>query len=173
MSIGHLMVKIKQAVFDAGPFIHLSEINHLATLVLFEKILTTPEIFEECKKIQTTLHKIKNILLRELDSKHKDLTKYFIERYEIHLGEATGLALCKQEQTKLFFTDDLSARETAYALGFESHGTIAIILRAFREKILNKNHAKEAINALHQKSSLFFTKDLHDWTLRELEKYSD
>ena len=40
-----------------------------------------------------------------------------MEKYKIHLGEATGIALCKQEGIKLFFTDDLNARETAKIIG--------------------------------------------------------
>lgn len=165
------MAKIKQAVFDAGPFIHLEEIQKLCLVSLFKKILTTREILEECSKIKTAINKLKNMVSKELKPKNKDMAKYLIERYSLDLGEATGIALCKQEHIKLFFTDDLEARQTSYLLGFKAHGTIGIILRAFREKLLTKKQTKETIQNLYHNSTLFFTQDLKEWTLKEISNY--
>jgi predicted nucleic acid-binding protein len=166
------MGKIKHAVFDAGPLIHLNEIKHHKLLSLFTYVLITPQVYEECKNIQKTLNKNKSIITKKLLPSSKDFAKYLIERYDIDLGESTAIALCKQEKITLFFTDDLEARETANTLGFEPHGTIAIILRAYRENLLTKTETRQAIEALYEQSTLFFTKDLRDWTLREIENFS-
>src|SRR3989344_787342 len=164
---GAYMAKI-EAVFDAGPFIHLQEIMQLNLTVQFKKILTTPEILEECKRIETVIRELKNVEERKLTAESKNLAKLLLEKYDLDLGEATGIALCKQEKVKFFFTDDLEAKGTAQMLGFESHGTIAIILRAYREKLLTKEETKKVIEKLYQHSTLFFTKDLLDWTIREI-----
>lgn len=165
------MAKI-EAVFDAGPFIHLHEITQLNLVAQFRKILTTFEILEECNRIETIIRELKNVEEKSLTAESKDLTKLFLEKYGLDLGEATGIALCKQEKVKFFFTDDLEAKWAAHALGFESHGTIAIILRAYREKFLTKKETKKIIEELYQHSTLFFTKDLLDWTLKEIEEFN-
>ena len=116
------MVRIKKAVFDAGPFIHLHEIGRIKLLCLFENVFTSPEVLDECKRMKAVLASIKNIYQKKLLPKSRDFAKYLITRYDVDLGEATGIALCKQESVMFFFTDDLSARKTAQELGFKSHG---------------------------------------------------
>lgn len=165
------MARIKEAVVDAGPFIHVQEIKRLSLFKLFEKIATTKEILEECKKISALLKKLGNLHEIPLHDKNKDFSKYILERYDLDLGEATGIALCKQENIRLFFTDDLDAREIAHALGFEPHGTIAVILRAFREKIIEKKEAKQAVEELCSFSSLFLTRDLKIWVMKEIDEF--
>src|SRR3989344_2853024 len=86
----------------------------------------------------------------------------------IHIGESTGIALCKQERIELFFTDDLDARDTARHLGFDAHGTIAVLVRAFREKILTKNETVDALDRLHKQSSLFVTKEIVYTVVKEI-----
>ena len=123
----------------------------------------------ECKPRSITLP---NVTLKQLTAQSKDFAKYLIEQFSLDLGEATALAICKQERIKLLFSDDLEARHIAYSLGFEAHGSPYIILRAFRENIISKNQAKEYVNQAYKKSSLFLTKDLLDWTLIEIDPYN-
>ena len=73
------------------------------------------------------------------------------------MGEASSIALCRQEEIKLVFTDDLSARETANMLGLESHGTIAIVLRSYRKRLITKEETKKTLENLYTNSTLFFT----------------
>lgn len=165
------MARINESVFDAGPFIHLQEVQRINLVALFKKVLTTTEILGECKRIELIIRRLQNVKEKELTSKSKDLAKHLLEKYCLDLGEATGIALCKQENIKLFFTDDLEARGTAHNLGFEPHGTIAIILRAYREKLLTTEETKTVIEELYQHSTLFFTMDLRDWTIKEIDKF--
>ena len=164
------MVKIKEAVFDAGPFIHLYEINQLPLLALFLKILSTPEVLDECRNFREKLLQYKNIVQKGLTAENKNVAKYILGHYSLDLGEATALALCKQEQISFFFTDDLQAREVAQNLGFKAHGTLGIILRALREKLITTAEAKVVVENLSN-SSLFFTKDLQQLVLKEIEAF--
>src|SRR3989344_5913436 len=159
------------SVFDAGPFIHLHEVQKLEALKLFRAVFTTAEILEECKRIKRQILGIKNVTLKELSPHSKDFAQYAAQKYEIDLGESTGIALCKQEKVSLFFTDDLDAREAANNLGFDAHGTIALLTRAFREKLLAKKETIEALKALRE-STLFVTSDLILFTIQEIERYS-
>ncbi len=165
---GDYMEKIKQAVFDTGPFIHLQEIQQLNLLNSFESIFTTPEIMEEWNNP----FKLANVSIKELTAPGKDFTKYLIEKYNLHLGEATGISLCRQEKIHLFFTDDLEARETAISLGLGSHGTLAIVLRYLRKGLFTKQESIDLIEALYTKSSLFLTINLKDSIIAEILRFN-
>ena len=171
---GVFMARIKEAVFDAGPLIHISEINKQNCFSLFKQILITKEVSDEISSLdfpgKTTIKKIKNIITKKLDGKHKDATKIIIEKHELDLGEASSIALCKQESIQFFFTDDLQARTFAKSFGLNVHGTIAILLRGFREKILSKEETIKTLDALKTDSSLFITSDLIEWAKKEVKK---
>ncbi|MBU0958353.1 MAG: hypothetical protein KKB31_00265 [Nanoarchaeota archaeon] len=161
------MAKIKEAVFDAGPVIHLSELKKQKCFSLFKKIFISNEVSEETKNFK----KPANFAIEGLDGKHKDITKIIAEKHELDLGEASSIALCRQKGIKLFFTDDLEARVFAKSFELEVHGTIAILLRCFREKILSKTETIETLKALKTDSSLFITSDLIEWAVKEVKKF--
>ncbi len=167
------MAKIKEAVFDAGPIIHLSEINKQNCFSLFKQIFITKEVSDEINFLKTEINKSRNIILEKLNGKHKDITKIIIEKHELDLGEASSIALCKQKSIKFFFTDDLEARVFAKKYGLNVHGTIAILLRCFREKILSKQETIKTLNSLKIDSSLFITSDLIEWTIKEVKKFKE
>jgi len=159
------------SVSDAGPFIHLDEVDKLSILSTFKNVKTTGEVIAECHKIQAKIERLQNVEVSTIDSAGKNLAKYLINRYEIDLGEASALALCKQERVKLFLTDDLEARNVAQLLGFEPHGTIGIVTRAFREGFLSKKECLIILEALYMQSSLYLTKDLFDFVVKEIHRY--
>ena len=165
------MARIKETVFDAGPFMHLEEIKKFNLVQLFIKILTTNEVIEECREINKIINNFTNIINKNLTAKSKDFAKYILEEYNIDLGEATAIALCKQENINLFFTNDIEAKQTAYSLGFEAHGTLAILLRSYRENLLTKEEVKSSVNDLYNNSTLFLTKELMEWTMKEIENF--
>ena len=168
---GACMSKIDSSVFDTGPFIHLDDVGGLNNLKLFNYILITEEVYDELRELKSKISKIKNVSTKNLISKNKDHAKYLIEEYGLDFGEATSISLCMQENVKLFFTDDLEAKEIARHLGLDAHGTIAIITRCFREGIISKQEAVKYIRDLYDKSSLFITIDLVKWTINAIEKF--
>jgi len=162
------MAKISKGVFDAGPIIHTYEINNQLILEIVKEKFISVEVEKELKK-----HKVqyKSIKIKELTGRNKDLAKFIYEKYYLELGEATSIALSKQERIKFFFTDDLDAREVAKKLELNVHGTLGLLLRAFRENIITKEIALKSIKELKEKSTLFLTSDLLDWITTEIRKY--
>lgn len=61
-----------------------------------------------------------------LSKDSKDISKVLSEKYSLGLGESQVIALAKQEDINLIFTDDLDARTIAKSFGFEVHGTIGL-----------------------------------------------
>ena len=112
-----------------------------------------------------------NVKIANLDPKFKDVAEILVNKFFLDLGEAQAIALSLQEKADYFLTDDLDARTAAGAYNIEAHGTVGIILRAFRENIINKKLALQKINELYTSSSLFITKDIIDQIVKSINEF--
>ncbi len=160
-----------EAVSNSGPVIHLSEIDLLNAFNIFKKIVIPEEVSNELKKRKVDIpQKIKILQLR---SESKDFVKILTNQQGLDSGESEAISLTLQEKANYFLTDDLDARNVAEDFNIEVHGTMGIILRAFREKLLNKPEVIKKIRELKTISSLFITQDLIDETINSIEKFRD
>ncbi|MCI4331589.1 MAG: hypothetical protein L3K19_07070, partial [Thermoplasmata archaeon] len=73
------------------------------------------------------------------------MAKVIGDRYGVGPGESAAIALARQEGIPMLFTDDLEAREVAKELGLEPHGSLALVTRADRERLLSRSQAFECI----------------------------
>jgi len=159
---------VNKAISDSGPIIHLHEIDCLNALDLFEEIIIPPSVETELKRKGVPL---KQIIVRQLTPGMKDKSKVFSVNYELDIGESEAIVLAIEEHAEYFLTDDLDARIIGAEQGLEVHGTIGIILRAFRDKLLNKANAIEKLGKLKTNSSLFITQDLVNLVIRAIQNY--
>ena len=162
-------VSSQNAVSDAGPILHLSEIDALKSLRAFQSVFIPPEVAEETKKSEL---EGTNVQIVTLSPAAKNMAGMLIARYSIDLGEAEAISLATAISIQLFLTDDLAARNAAKELNLESHGTLGIILRAFREKIFSKQEAIAKIENAHTNSSIFLTRTLTNHIIGEIERFS-
>lgn len=169
------MAKISKAVFDTGPFLHLYETESLKILRLFKSIFIVDEVFNELKKAEfhNEMSKIKSVKLLQLSPRHKDMSKLLVERHNIGLAESCSISLALQEKADVFITDDLDARTIVKNLNLEVHGTVGIVIRAFRERIIPREKAIAKMRELHEKSSLYITRDLVDWAVSQIKGYKE
>lgn len=158
-----------KAVSDTGPILHLTEIELIRALDIFSNVLIPQEVLNELKKYNIKVSK--NIKLIPLNPEWKDTTLVLTNQQNLDLGESQAIALALQERADYFLTDDLDARSVAKDYNLEVHGTIGIILRSFREKIIDKKTAIGKINELSTKSSLFITKDLIEQIIKSVEEF--
>ncbi|MDO8459555.1 MAG: DUF3368 domain-containing protein [Nanoarchaeota archaeon] len=158
-----------RAVSDTGPIIHISEINLINSFNIFSELIIPEEVESELKRNKISI--FKKIKILKLSPNLKDKIKVLTNQENLDLGEAFAIILAMQERVDYFLTDDLDARNVAIKYNLQVHGTIGIILRAFREKIIDKKTAIEKVNELHTKSSLFITKDLVDNILIAIEEF--
>ncbi|MEK6960160.1 MAG: hypothetical protein AABX47_03240 [Nanoarchaeota archaeon] len=162
------MGKIEAAVLDAGPLIHLNEAGTLSALGVISKRCVTPEVADETRDPSP----LKLVRIIPLDAPRKDYSKLLMERDEIDLGEATSIALCRKERIRLFFTDDLDARDCAKREGLSANGTLAIILRNLREGLMSQEQTMQTLDNLHNLSSLYITSDLISYAKKEITRWS-
>jgi len=156
-----------RAVSDTGPILHLHEINKAQLLGLFSRVIISNIVKEELTKYNImTLSK--NI---EIAPINKDQTALISQKYSLELGESSVIWLCKSLNIPLLLTDDLDAREGAESLGIRPVGTIGIILRGYREKIISQEETILLLQNLHQNSSLFITSELISLAISELKTF--
>lgn len=159
---------IEGAVFDAGPLIHLNQIDRLDLLDVVETGYVPQPVVEEVG--QSTVQKTE-LQIEPLEPSEKDRSRYLASKYGMDLVEATAVAFCIHRNVPLVFTDDLEARRVAKAVGLRPHGTLAIVTRAFREGNIGRGEAKQAVDELYEDSSLFITLDLVKWAKDEIEEH--
>lgn len=163
------------AISNASPLIHLAQIDCFKALTVWTKIFIPQEVFDEVCKFEAPGNKevreSKIIIIRDLAGESKNLAKRLALTYELDLGEVAAIALAKQEGILLFLTDDLDARLVASSLGLTVHGSVGILLRAFREKILTKDEVIAKVQMLEKQSSLFITRDLINFAINEINEY--
>lgn len=160
---------VNRVVSNTGPIIHLTEINFLEALTVFSNVLIPEEVKNELRRNAISIpSKIKIVSLK---NEWKDLVKILTNQHNLDSGEAQAIALALQEKADCFFTDDLDAREVTKLYHLEVHGTVGLILRAFREKFADRKIAVEKVRELQTKSSLFITKDLIEETIKAIENF--
>lgn len=86
-------------------------------------------------------------------------------------GELEALTLCNRLKVEIFLTDDLDARDAGKQLGFEVHGSVGVITRAYREGLIDFEMAKKALEDLYSISKLFVTRSIIDEAIKELEEF--
>lgn len=152
---------------DTGPILHLNEINQIFLLKLFSKIFISDYVREELLRYEVKVLP-KNIELKEVN---KDQVGLLVEKYGLDISECSVIWLCKSLKISLLLTDDLNARDVAKYLEIEPVGTIGIIIRCFREKIIDKKKAIGLLKKVYEDSSLFITSELINYAIKEVEKF--
>ena len=100
------------------------------------------------------------------------ITKILVSSYYLDLGEAESISLCMQEGIRLFLTDDLDARTVGKHYNLEVHGTLGILVEAFRVGVFTEEEVINKLELLRAKSTLFITKGLFDWSIKRIREHS-
>lgn len=169
------------AVINASPLIYLSKIGALALL---------PKLFT---RITTTTLVRKEVLLVENAPEHQVLKEAFntwletsiiegeiideLVKLQIHRGEAEVIALGKElltrEKNTVVIIDDLLAREIAISLGLKVTGTIGILLKALKEKIITNRECKKKLEQLITTTTFRLSAKLYAKILREINRMGE
>lgn len=159
-----------KAVSNTGPILHLSEIVLTKALHIFGSFYIPEEVASELRK--NKIYIPKKVKIIALKAEGKDTAKILANQYNLDLSESCALALTLQEKADYFLTDDLDAKIIAKDYNLKVHGTIGIILRAYRESIIDKKTALEKILEIQKKSSLFITRDIIANIIKAIHEFS-
>jgi predicted nucleic acid-binding protein len=166
---------IGPAVADAGPLIHLNEIQSLSLLRLFRPLVLPDAVWQETveqsRVDENALTSLGNIERKRFEVRDIDA---FVEAYHLthlHRGECEALLACQRDAIQLLLTDDLAVRESAKQLGITPVGSLGVVMRGYRENRISYEQAVEKIQSLYQTSTLFVTPALVDLALEQLAQY--
>ena len=151
------------AVSDAGPLIHLDEIDSLELLSTFDVLLLPETVYTEIEAggVPDGLGALSYELVEA------DTSRAGTE--ELDAGERAAIAVA-EERGVVLLTDDLAARETASDAGTEVHGSIGVIALGYGRGLLDRNEAASRMRALHRETSLFVTEAVVERGIRMLDE---
>ena len=135
-------------VFDSSTLILLAKTDLLELFVLdfHEKILIPSKVRTEVcieKREETPLivKLIKDKRIEVLEAKNSRQIKKFMDDFNIDSGEAEALTLAIQEGAGIVATDDRNAIRACKILKLEFITAIAVLIRAFEKKLIDRDEA--------------------------------
>lgn len=152
------------AVADAGPLIHLDEIDSLELLSVVDEVLIPQTVYDELEggTVPSALDEI------EYELVEADATESSVD---LDPGETAALAVAS-ERSAILLTDDLAARDAAKDLGVDVHGSVGVLVLAFSRGKLSKSEAVDLMRALQTETSLFITDAVVERGIALLEESS-
>ena len=148
---------MKPFVFDATPLIYLGKVNLIDKVKLFlEEKYTTKSVYREVvvegkksgrPEVFVIEALVKNGMIKIKVPADKRYIRKLRENPKIHNADADVLALA-HELNGVALMDDEEARGMAEIEGIEHHGTIYLLLRMRKMKLLTKNEALAGLNEM-------------------------
>lgn len=169
--------KVKAAVADAGPLIHLTQISSLSLLQIFETLHIPDVVWSETvdrgRLTEADVLNLGNVRRHTLSL--PDLAQFTQQNslQNLQAGECGSLYLCKQSGVDLVLTDDLAARDAANLLSLTPVGSLGIVVKAYWVGDISLVDAERLLNDLYSISSLFVTRAIVELAIEQLRKHSD
>ena len=151
------------AVSDAGPLIHLAEIDSLELLATFDTLLVPEAVYKEVDVggVPDGLADLSDELVEADESR--------VGTEKLDAGERAAIAVA-EERGVVLLTDDLAAREAASDAGVEVHGSIGVIALGHARRLLDKDEAASLMRALQRETSLFVTEAVVEHGIQVLDE---
>lgn len=162
------------AVLDAGPLIHLAEIDSLHLLTIFGALHMPGAVWAETVEqggIDPTDIEVRGNVRREAVA--ESALQTFSRRPDVgdlHRGERACLYVCQERNIGTLLTDDLAVRHAARRLGITPVGSLGIVVRAYRLGRLTLSDAELRLEALYDVSSLYVTRAIVELAITQLRQ---
>lgn len=149
-------------VCDAGPLIHLEELNCIDLLADFQTVLVPPSVWMEVERHRPTALSTCQVNLTQLSplSPPGPQLLALSQVLTLHAGEWDAIRLCVDHPGAVLLTDDTAARLAASSLQIRAHGTIGILIRAIRIGQRTKQEVVGILRAIPYASTLHTKKSL-------------
>ncbi len=147
-------------VLDAGPLIHLDELNCHRVLEGFEKLLIPSAVWNEATRHRPLLSLLQIPHAHITDPRGMPPLKLAGVNpvAELHVGEIAALTLLHEAGGGLLLSDDEAARRTAEALGYSVSGTLGLLLRGVRRKLISSAEVQAIARDLRARTTLHISR---------------
>lgn len=156
-----------RVIVNSTPLIVLSNINQLKLLKdLYQDIYIPQAVFDEVTaKNDSACQQIKNNLNWIHICKIQDQSQKRMYQAKLHDGEVEVMILAQENQNKdLVIIDDNSAKKTAKYLGLTVTGSLGVILKAKKQRLIHS--VITLMNQLIQ-NGFYITPEVYDFVKDE------
>ncbi len=151
-----------EVVCDAGPIIHLDELDCLKLMGDFARVFVPDVVKKEVLAHRRV--KFDDSDVRWIEISHElsivEPLKTICQIFSLGAGEIASLAFMSKEHGLIFLTDDAAARLVATKLGYNVHGTIGVLIRAIRKDLMKPEEVINKLNRIPQDSTLYLKPSL-------------
>jgi len=160
-------------VCDAGPLIHLDEVGCLDLLADFQAILVPEQVKSEVARHRpAALEASSNRLFVPVTISAEPQFQALVRAFSLAAGEQAALSLVGRHPEAVLLTDDAAARLSAKALGFRTHGSLGVLLRAIRVGRRTRAAVLTILRELPSRSTLHVKASLLQEIIQQVENLS-
>jgi len=158
-------------VCDAGPLIHLDELDALDLLVDFAEVLVPDAVWREVAQHRPGALTYPGVTLRRITPRMavSPELESLAQVFSLHTGEWEALRVAMEHRPGLLLTDDTAARLAAGNLRIGTHGTIGILVRAIRRRRRSKEEIVAVLKSIPSRSTLHLKRSLLETVISEVE----
>jgi predicted nucleic acid-binding protein len=161
-------------IFDATPLIYLGKARILEKLSCLDEEKVIPQsVYEEVISVGKQKEKSDALYVERI------VTSFFTVRKNkliLSLRENTLLSpsdkaviACAKECNGIVIADDEQVRKISSAQDIEHHGTIYVLFRLLRKKVVKRKEVKNILDIMIN-NGWYCSIDLYNYVMRELEK---
>ncbi len=164
------MKRFEAAVADAGPLIHLDELDWLFVLETFNAVWVPAEVSEEASAHRPAWRTAApdNVFIESVPEKAHLNHQEKIARLD--KGERAALALCQERSNALFPCDDLQARIVADEMNIQVMGNLGLLLPAARYSLRTKVQVRSVLKKIPTHSTLHLKSTLPAKAIKALQE---
>ena len=159
-------------VCDAGPLIHLDELDSLRLLCDFPSVLVPEVVWAEAERHRPHLFDTSSPSFARVTPQHppRPALAALSRLMPLHAGETQALQIAEEQGADLLLTDDTAARLAARELQLPVHGTLGILLRAIRRGQRSAQQVLDLVRAIPERSTLHIKPSLLLEVMAEVER---
>ena len=149
-------------VVDAGPLIHLHELDCLDLLADLSPLIAPDPVWVEVRRHRPHMEResIRGFEIVSANWTSSPQLAVLADTLDLAVGETSALALAERYGLRTFLTDDAAARLAGESLGLRVHGTIGILVRCIRKGLRPREEVVDILKAIRQRSTLHIACDL-------------
>jgi predicted nucleic acid-binding protein len=161
---------MSEAVLDAGPLIHLAELDALDVIHDFSTRYVAQAVWDEVTQYQPQALQKTGLGLQLISGiQPSDSLRALALGLSLGRGEVEALALMEKYPQALFLTDDAAARLAAEQRGCVVHGTVGLLIRSVRQGINRPQTVLTLLQKLPSNSTLYIRQHLLNSIIQRLQ----
>jgi predicted nucleic acid-binding protein len=149
-------------VCDSGPLIHVDELGCLNLLRGFAEVQVPEAVWQEVHQHRPSALRRRSVRLNRVTTLPAPSPQLLqlTEAFLLGAGEFEALRLMHGNPSAIFLTDDAAARLVSQRLQYEVHGTVGVVVRAWRRRQRTRRQVLNLLRAIPARSTLFIEQRL-------------